>query len=69
MLIEALHDASPILRWDIIFALGEIGDARAISVLEDIAATDERLTPDNTTLAEEAQAAIRKIMKKQQNAS
>ena len=60
-LIEALKNESLIIRYDAVFALGELGDARALPALEHIAATDTRTAPIGETIQQAALDAISRI--------
>ena len=60
-LIKALSDKSIEVRFWAAFALGELGDARALPELERMAGADDAVLPGHGALKEEAQAAVRRI--------
>lgn len=66
--LNALHEADPVMRWNAARVLGQIGDARALPALEAVAKTDTGLVRGTGTLggppssvAEAARQAIRRI--------
>jgi HEAT repeat protein len=60
-LIAALGDASVEVRFWAAFALGELGDPKALGALERLAQTDRSTLPGWRTVGEEATAAIENI--------
>lgn len=61
MLVVALQDAAPEVRYWVAFALGELGDQDALHVLEHHAKNDTVAIPEWGPIAEEAQEAIELI--------
>jgi HEAT repeat protein len=60
-LIAALDDPSPEVRLWSVFALGELGDRRAVAPLERLAATDVTPVPGWWTVGEEAREALKRL--------
>jgi HEAT repeat protein len=60
-LIAALDDPSPEVRLWSAFALGELGDRRAVAPLERLAATDGTPVPGWWTVGEEAREALKHL--------
>jgi HEAT repeat protein len=56
VLLDALDDASPLVRYSAAYSLGQQGDANAIARLEELAAHDEAVTPWGTVASSAAQA-------------
>lgn len=56
VLIGALDDVSPLVRYSAAYSLGQQGDARAITRLEELAAHDEAVTPWGTVASSATQA-------------
>jgi HEAT repeat protein len=60
-LIAALGDPAPEVRLWSAFALGELGDRRAVAMLERLAATDVTPVPGWSTVGEEAREALKRL--------
>jgi HEAT repeat protein len=60
-LITTLDDPSPEVRLWSAFALGELGDRRAVAPLERLAATDVTPVPGWWTVGEEAREALKRL--------
>jgi HEAT repeat protein len=60
-LITALDDPAPEVRLWSAFALGEMGDRRAVAPLERLAATDVTPVPGWRTVGEEARQALKRL--------
>ena len=60
-LITALDDPSPEVRLWSAFALGELGDTRAVAPLEHLAATDVTPVPGWGTVGEEVREALKRL--------
>ena len=60
-LLAALDDPAPAVRLWSAFALGELGDMRAVAPLERLAATDVSPVPGWWTVGEEAREALKRL--------
>jgi HEAT repeat protein len=56
VLLDALDDPSPLVRYSAAYSLGQQGDANVVARLEELAAHDEAVTPWGTVASSAAQA-------------
>ncbi len=63
-LLKELEDPSPEVRFWSVFALGQMGNRKAIPALTEILQEDKAILPGWWSIAKEAKAAIRQIRKR-----
>ena len=63
VLLAALQDQEPEVRWWAAFALGELGDKRALPELKRVASSDKGRPPNRTSVRVEARWAYNRLLK------